>query len=454
MKNRKYIFIMIFIMFFTFYNVKAEGEATLKNIKVNGVDCSCTGYDCSVTLTAESATIMYDLVDSNAKVDRLSGFKVDLLSEITTVKITVTNELNGEKVENTYNINITKKEKENDLSLKSLRVNGSAMKVSADIISYNYECEYDTKSIKLEVVPNDGTAKVIKEEEYTFEEDAKTLSANFYIQAANGEKLEYGVIATRKEKPDTTLKSITLDYGSIEFDEKTLEYELTVPYNINELNIEAVANNKNAKVDIKNDTLIVGENEIVITVTSQKSKTEYKLHVTREENIDKSVANLSTLKVSEYEKLDFDENVLEYTLNFNNIPEKLTIQAKSKDSDSTISILQNENLKDGSKVIVKNELNEKKISREYILVIKKVTGVSNNKTVILIAIIALVITMSILLFLDIHSKKKEKKRYLKKVFDLRHKIEKLKKEGKIIPTKIKKKSKKNEKKEEEELEII
>ena len=437
MKNRKNIFIMIFIMFFTFYNVKAEGEATLKNIKVNGVECSCTGYECSVSLTAESATITYDLVDSNAKVDRLSGFKVDLLSEITTIKITVTNELNDEKIENAYNINITKKEKENDLSLKSLRVNGSAMKVS-------------------EVVPNDGTAKVIKEEEYTFEENAKTLSANFYIQAANGEKLEYGVIATRKEKPDTTLKSITLDYGTIEFDEKTLEYELTVPYNINELNIEAEANNKDAKVDIKNDTLIVGENDIVITVTSQKSKTEYKIHVTREENIDKSIANLSELKIDEYNKLDFDENVLEYTLNFNNIPSKLTIHAKSKDSDSKISILQNENLKDGSKVIVKNELNEKKVSREYILVIKKLTGVSNNKTVVLIAIIALVITMGVLLFLDIHSKKSEKKRYLKKVFDLRHKIEKMKKEGKIIPRRKRKSKKveKKEEKEEEELEII
>ena len=452
MKNRIYLLIVFMLMLLTVTNVKAEGEATLKNIKVNGSECNCSGTECSVSTESDSATITYDLVDSNAKVDRLSGFKVDLLSEVTTIKITVTNSVNDETSENIYNINITKLAKQNNLALKSLKVNGSAMKVSEDIISYNYECEYDTKKIVLEIVPADANAKVIKEDEYVFDDDAKSLSANFYIEV-NEERLEYGVIATRKEKPDTTLKSIKLDYGEIEFDEKTLEYELTVPYNINELNVEAEPNNEKAKVEIKNDDLVVGENEIVITVTSERSKSEYKIKVTREENIDKSVANLKELTIDEYKKLDFDENVLEYTLNFNTIPNKLTINTVSKNEDSTISILHNEDLKDGSKIIVKNELNENKIAREYVLIIKKVEGFASNKTLVLVSIIILVIVMIVLLLIDINSKKKEKKQYLKKVFDLRKKVEKLKKEGKIIPQR-KKKSKQKDKKEEEELEII
>ena len=438
-------------MLLSFTNVKAEGEATLKNIKVNGNECNCVGTECSISLESDSATITYDLVDSNAKVDRLSGFKVDLLSEITTIKITVTNTVNDETSENIYNINITKLAKKNNLALKSLKVNGSAMKVSEEIISYNYDCDYDTKKIVLEIVPADANAKVIKENEYVFEDDAKSLSANFYIEI-NDERLEYGVIATRKEKPDTTLKSIELDYGKIDFDEKTLEYELTVPYSVNELNVEAEANNEKAKVDIKNDSLVVGENEIVITVTSEKSKTEYKIKVIREENIDKSVANLKEITIDEYKKFDFDENVLEYTLSFNEIPKKLTIHAKSKDENSTISILQNEDLKDGSKVVVKNELNESKIAREYILTVKKQEGYKSNKKLVLISIIILIITMAILLFLEIRSRKKEKEQYLKKIFGLRKKVEKLKKEGKIIP-RVKRKNKKGSK-EEEELEII
>ena len=455
MKSKLYMLIMLFTMLFISIDVKAEGEATLKNIKVNGNPCSCTGYECSIELDASNASITYDLADANATVDRLSGFNIDLLSQVTTVKIIASNTVNDEKIENTYTINITKIEKEADFSLKSLKVNGSDMKVSPDIISYNYECEYDTKEIKIDVVPNDPKAKVIKEKEYVFEDDAKSLSVNFYIQVESGEKLEYGVIATRKEKPDTTLKSITLDYGELEFDEKKTEYELTVPYNINKLKVEAEATNKDAKVEIKNEELIVGENEIVITVTNLKNKAIYKIHVTREENIDKSVANLSSITIDEYSKLDFKENVLDYTLNFREIPNKLTIHAKSKDSNSEITILNNEELKDGSKIIVKNQLNESSISREYVLLIKKVEEVKSNKKIVLVCIIILIITMIILFISDIRSKKKEKKRYLKKVFDLRKNIEKLKKEGKLIhPRKKNKKNKAKEEKKEEELEII
>ena len=54
--------------------------------------------------------------------------------------------------------------------------------------------------------------------------------------------------------------------------------------------------------------------------------------------------------------------------------------------------------------------------------------------------IGLVITILILIFLEIHSKKKAKKNYLKKIFELRHKHERRKKEEK--------------KKKEEEIEII
>ena len=452
MKNRFYLFIVFLLVILLNTNVYATGEATLKKIKVNSNACTCSKTECSISLVAENATITYELTDSNAKVDRYSGFNVDLLSEITSVKITVTNTVDGEQVENVYTINITKLEKQNNFALKSLKVNGSAMKVGEDIISYNYECEYDTKKIVLDIVPVESKFKVIQEKEYIFEENAKTLSANFYIEADNGERLEYAVIATRREKPDTTLKSLKLDYGTLEFDEKTTEYEITVPYNINELNIEAEANNKDAKVDIQNDDLVVGENDITITVTSNRSKTVYKIHVIREENIDKSIANLSSITIDEYKKLNFSENVLEYDLNFYEIPNKLNIHAISKNEDSEISVLQNDNLKDGSKIIVKNQLNENKVTREYVLNIHLVTGSVSNKKTILVCIIILVITMAILLFLDIHSRKNEKKRYLKKVFDLRKKVEKLKNEGKLIP-RIKKKNKKQEGKE-EELEII
>ena len=105
MKKKYFIFFLLICMFL---HVNAEGEATLKNIKVSGKECKCIEYNCEVEVDGNSAIVSYELYDNNAKVDRQSGFSVDLTSSVTTIKINVTNTLNGEKVENTYSIAITK----------------------------------------------------------------------------------------------------------------------------------------------------------------------------------------------------------------------------------------------------------------------------------------------------------------------------------------------------------
>jgi hypothetical protein len=450
MKYRVFSFIMVLLFAFT---VNAEGEATINNIKVNGTSCTCTGYDCVVDVMASSGTITYDLVDKNAKVDRLSGFKVDLLSEVTTLKLTVTNSTGDEKIENVYNLTINKQEKENDLSLKSLKVNGEDMKVAKDVVAYSYICPYNTKTITIEAVPTDSSAKVVKKDSYEFPIEDSSLSVDFSVKPTSGEALDYRVVVTRNVKPDTNLKSLKINGKEITLDEKEYNYELTVDYSVNEPDIEAVPSNKNAKVTVDSKTFIVGENEVKVTVTSEKAKSVYVVKVTREDNIDKSVANLKELKVSEYNKLDFEENIIDYTLKFNEVPEKLTITAKAKDENGVVEILGNEKLTDGSKVIVKVTLD--KIVREYTLLVKQSACISDNKSVILGCIIGLVITIIVLIILDVHSKKKEKKEYLKKIIDLRHKVERKRKEEKEkIKKKLKIKTKTKEKVDEDGIEII
>ena len=441
------------IMFFAF-TVNAQGEATISNIKVNGTSCICSGYECVVDVTGSSATITYDLVDQEATVDRLSGFKVDLLSEMTTIKLTVSNSVGDQKIENVYNVTINKQAKENDLTLKSLRVNGETMKVGPEIVAFSYTSSYDAKTIIIDAVPTDSTAKVVKQDKYDFPIEDGSISIDFSVKPVSGEALDYRVIVTRGVKPDTTLKSLTINDREIELDEKEFNYEITVPYNINELKVGAVPSNKNAKVEVDSKTLIVGENETKITVTSDKTKSEYIIKVTREDNIDKSVANLKELSIDEYKKLDFEENVIDYTLRFNTVPKKLTIHAKPKDENGEVKIVGNENLVNGSKVIVQVKLDN--IIREYTLLVKESSSMSDNKSVILGCIIGLIITIIVLIILEVKSRKKEKKEYLKKIFDLRHKVERKRKEEKDkIKNKLKIKSKEKDKKiNDDDIEII
>ena len=436
------------------FTVYAEGEATIKNIKVNGTACTCTGFDCAVDVSGSNATITYDLADPEAKVDRLSGFKVDLLSEATSIKLTVTNSAGEEKIENIYNLTINKLVEKRDLSLKSLKVNGETIKVAKDVVAYSYTCEYDVKTITIDATLNDQDSKIVKEDKYDFPLEEGSISIDFYAQPPNGERLDYRVVVTRNIKPDTTLKTLKINDKEIKLDEKEFNYDLTVDYSINELKIDAIPNNKDAKVDIEKKTLVVGENEVKITVTSDKTTSEYVLKVTREENVDKSIANLKELKIDEYKRFDFEENVLDYTLKFSSVPEKLTITAKPKDENGKVTITGNEKLKDGSKVVINVKVDN--ISREYTIELKESKSIADNKSVILGCIIGLAITIIVLLILDIHSKKEEKRRYIKKIFDLRHKVESKRKEEKEkLKRKLKIRTKEKEKKiDDDDIEII
>ena len=411
------------MLLFIILGVKAEGEATLKNIKVNGKECKCNGYDCEIEVDAKSATITYELVDSSATVDKQSGFTRDLTSATTVIKVVVTNTLNGEKQEITYNITVNQHEKSGDYTLKSLKVNDTTIELLEEVTNYHYDAKYDEEKIVIAAETNDANAKIVSKLEHDFSLDLSSTALDFDVKAENGDIKTYRIVVSREEKPDTTLKSLKLDHGNIDFKSDVYEYEFAVEYNINAILVEAVANAEKASVKIEKDDLIVGENTIKIIVTNEKAESTYLLKVTREPNMDKSQANLKKIDIVEYPKFNFEENVLDYTLNFTEIPEKLTITAESINEDSDIEIIGNEDLEDGSKIIIKNTLKEPKITREYSLTIVLKKSIVESKLAIVIAIVVLIITMIVLFVLEMRDRKKKRNAALNKIRELKKKKE-------------------------------
>lgn len=104
---------------------------------------------------------------------------------------------------------------------------------------------------------------------------------------------EYKFIIYRGETTDGSNKLAGLnikDYNINEqFDENTLDYTASVPYEVENLEINATAADENAKVEIKgNNSLKVGENVITITVTPTDEENEIKIYnitVIREEYV-------------------------------------------------------------------------------------------------------------------------------------------------------------------------
>ena len=415
---KKKIWLLILFLLINL-NVFAEGEATIKNIKVNGRECSCNGYDCNIEVDANKATITYELVDANAKVDRLSGFNVELNSINTLTKIVVTNDKGEEKIENTYNINITLHEKSGDFSIKSLKVDGHDIELVDEVYVYSYDVDYKDEKIVVNAETTDPNAKIKIEEEYDFPLERSSTTADFEVTAENGDTRSYRIVIKRKAMPDTTLKSLNIDKGNIDFKSDIFEYKMLVEYSVNKLEIEAVPTNKNAKVKIEQEDLVVGLNTIKIIVTNDIASSEYTLLVTREENIDKSLANLKSLSIKEYSKLDFDENVLDYTLKFSEIPKSLTIDAKAVSENTKVEILNNKDLKENSKVVIKVSLNDSTISREYTLKLIKNEHSSNNKVFIVISIVILAISIVILFILEMKERKILRKKKLTKILELK-----------------------------------
>ena len=400
----KKLIVFIFLNFL-FINVWALDDATLKNIKINNKECVCSEYKCEMEVSESSVNITYELSDPNATTDRESGISTLISSDITTIKINVTN---GES-HNVYEFIITKHVKSSDYTLKELYLNEEAITLMEDVFVYNATVKYDEENIIIDAVPNDSKASVDKELVFLFPVDESSKSFDFKVKAEDGNEKNYRIFVTRKNRPDTSLKSLKLDNGNIKFDKEILEYNLEVDYVVNDILIEAIPSDEKATVKINKESLQVGDNVVTIEVTNDTAKDIYTLNINRSPNLDKSQANLASLSIAEYPKLDFDSNVLEYKLEFKTIPSSLTIEAVAIDESASIEIINNDDLINDSVVTIKVTLNDLDITRIYTLTMKELVESNEDKTPIIIAIVSLVITIIVLLILSIRDSKKNKK---------------------------------------------
>ena len=188
-KLKKLLVFIVIIL--SVIGIKAEGEALLKNIRVNGQECKCIEYKCEIEVNSNSATVTYELVDSSATVDRQSGFTKELTSPTTLVKVVVSNTVNDEKQENTYEITINQHEKSSDNTLSILKVNDNEIKLVEDIIAYSYEAKFDEEKLVVKAITTDPNAKINSDLEYDFPLDSSSMAIDIEIKAENGDIKTY-----------------------------------------------------------------------------------------------------------------------------------------------------------------------------------------------------------------------------------------------------------------------
>lgn len=228
---------------------------------------------------------------------------------------------------------------------------------------------------------------------------------------------------------DSSLKSLTVSSGSIDFVPSTLEYNLDVSSNVSTIQIQAVPNDTKATVKLPDKlSLETGLNTFAIVVTAEDgSTTTYKINVNKLENIMSENALLSSLNISG-KQINFSSDVFEYKIG-NITTSKLDISATAIDGNAKIKIFGNNNIgKDG--VIIIRVTAEAGNYKDYILYVNNINAgdtdeISTSSLTYLMLIVssALFVISAIIIVLLLVGRNKYKKKVLAQLDEERKKLE-------------------------------
>lgn len=347
-----------------------------KNTTVYNLTTTANSTYISASRETTTATITGDTGKHDLKVGK-NQFIIRVIAE------------NGSK--KTYTINITREEsKSNNNYLKSLTLSNGNINFKKTTTEYNIDVTKDIDKITIEATLEDSKS--------SFENGFGPRTSNLLlgnntiyikVKSESGQVKTYTLNINRDDgrDSDSSLKNIKLSSGKLKFNKDTLEYKVTVEYNIDKMQIEATPNSEKAKVTINgNDNLRVGDNVFKINVEAENGKvTIYSINVVRKEQGEKISNNNSIKSITiKNHSIDFKSNVYKYTIKANEKELDLTITLD--DENATYKIFGNENLKNGSEIKIKVTA-ENGEEKTYTLVIKK----SNLGLIIgIICIIALI----------------------------------------------------------------
>lgn len=362
----------------------------------------------TVTVKASNAAGMYSVTNSNSNVSLSSGSKSEFLEngsttvkfkavKAGTVKITAeamdmtdlddsSKTVNGSK---TFNVTIKEKSSSTTTTTPTFTSKNQTVYATSQV---NVRSSYSTSSSVLGVlqvgdsVTRTGLATKsvngILWSKVTYNGKTGYISSSYLTttkptDASDNENDE-------DDENDSTasnanLKSLTVTPTGLSpaFSAGTTEYVMTVGSNIDEINVEAVAEDENASVEITGNTdLKIGTNTITITVTAgDKTTKTYRISVTKEDTIQ---LQLSELLVEGLPlQPEFDSNIYEYTLTLDRSDvSEINITATPSEESAEIEILGNTDLKAGENLItilVKSEDGEETTTYQIVVTIPEGT---------------------------------------------------------------------------------
>lgn len=277
-------------------------EAILKNLGIRPNDF--TGFRQNkkeYSVEVPNSTSEVEVYAEALKGEIISGTgKVSLKEgETTTVNVVVKAEAGNTE---TYKLNIKRRTAEeetknsSDATLKNLGINPKEYDFSGfkkDQTEYSVEVPKEIKTVEIYAEATDSKAQVTGTGEIELNEGANEVKVE--VVAQDGTKKTYTITITRKasETAATTdskfgLSSLSISGQTISPNFKNTIYSYTVGIkeDISSLEINAVATDKEAKIEIMgNENLQQGENTITVIVKNEKTNQTVTYKITVNKNV-------------------------------------------------------------------------------------------------------------------------------------------------------------------------
>ena len=334
-------------------------------------------YSASVAYEVTSIDITAIASDSKSVVTG-DGSK-DLKTGENIFEILVTSENN---TTTTYKLKITRAKNDN-ANLSNILISGGftlTPKFNSSTTEYSLLVPNSTDNLVITAYKQDPNAVSVKGDGNIKLETGENI-INIEVTAENGiTKKTYKLNITREKSSDATLKSLTVDNGTLtpEFDKDTLKYEVIVPYEIENLGISAITNSDRANYTISGNTnLVVGKNESTLTVTAEDgSLLVYTINILRQPSTNNFLQSLSVKDKDNKEYIEtFLKTKMDYNITVKNDIDKITINGTLDSTTSKVKGFGEKKLSIGDNSFEVTVTSESGIERVYAI---KVTREANS----------------------------------------------------------------------------
>lgn len=322
-------------------------------------------FVCSISYATETGVVYIDSDKESLEIDDEVEVSINLKdSKTTTFNFSLYfDNTKFEFISEAENVNV----EENRIIYVWYDINGGKTPKDKEIAKFRFKAK------------EEGIANFSIEGEF-YSETGQLIQADFkekqveVIERKGISEEQKGEKGTNSQSDNAFLQVLRLDREGIvpTFNKDIYQYYLTVPSSINEIEVLAISENPNAKIEVTGNTNLENEiNTINITVTSenQSQKKVYNIQVTRTDNFEMANTNLEILAIENYLlNPPFNTNQTNYNIEISNTIENVRILAVPENENAKVDIVGNDDLKVGNNLITVTVTSANGISKKSYLI--------------------------------------------------------------------------------------